>query len=74
MEDTHVQQAGPARQLISSSAHALTIFSTDAGDVVIRHRDAFDEVETLLVIPGDQAAQVALAIGDAAHRGARRPS
>ncbi|TFZ04817.1 hypothetical protein [Ramlibacter rhizophilus] len=71
MEDFRTAPATRSVWSVSpSSADALTVDTDRHGNVVIRHRDAFDEVETMMVIPGDYALRLAEAIGLAAAGGA----
>jgi formylmethanofuran dehydrogenase subunit D len=58
--------AMPVRTLFPSSADTVTVYTDEHGDVVIRHRDVFEDADTLVVIPREQARQLANAIVTAA--------
>lgn len=64
--DTHAL-AMPVRTLFSSSADTVAVFTDEQGDVVIRHRDVFEDADTLVVIPRERARELAHAIVSAAR-------
>ena len=63
----HPGGPGSVRRLFPSSASAMAVYTNADGDVVIRHRDALEDSETLVVIPPAFAARLAQAIDRAAR-------
>lgn len=68
MDESDTQAlAIPVRTVFSSGADAVAVYTDGQGDVVIRHRDVFDDAETLVVIPRERARELAQAIATAVH-------